>query len=245
LAALDDEFPGDSLNVKLSTLNAVTVEITPTVADGSLFLSIARGGIDGSRMIDGDDYSMIYQNVTGAFDARARCRVTGSDGSSAVGTSSTRLGALNVADPDNATPTMNYVQIAAGSVAGTALQYQWATTDIVDNADGTAAGNAGLTGAITGVDFRVVRRAGDLQIFDLYVRQSSLATNLLDDNDWTLAQTVDREDNTTPDRDALGAAGNAAVALPATVRVGLAVGAVVVTHNVAMYCSEFRVRTPA
>lgn len=246
LSTMDDLFPGEALDAKWTKLQATTDTLDATVSGGEVFLEIARGSSSGSQMFDNNDYSMLYQTVTGAFDARARCRVTGSDGASAVGVSSTRLGALNAADPANTASVLNYVQIAAGTTGGVPLQYQWMTTDAIaaGSTDESAFGGDALTDAIVGVDFRIVRRLGALQTFDLYVRRSSLATNLLDDNDWTLAQTINREDNNVPERDTFGALANQAVALPSEVRIGLAVGATVSTHNVAMYCSEFRVRTP-
>jgi hypothetical protein len=144
----------------------------------------------------------------------------------------------------------NYIHVGAGATGTGTPRVQWMTTDsnTPGLADCSAFGAANTTAPLD-LDFRIVRRTADLQIFDLQWRLSSVEADLLGSVGWTTAQTINRSSNATPARSANGAGANLAIPFPDTVLVGPTVFSTIVdatvNGDIRMFVDEFRVRRPA
>lgn len=240
LAALSDDFSSGST----MTGNGWTIEDSipsaspsDTITAGEADLTISGGGVGGSFAFDGNDYCLWYKEVTGACDFRARVRVENAAGTGLPPASSFRIAAIHAADPDRT--TYEYVHVGLGAINTGVLSIEWKTTDNSDSAYGGSA--LTLTGGEILYDLRIVRTAADLQVFDLYVRAGT-AQDLDSDTGWTLFQTIDRTDDTVPDRAANS--GSTAVALPDTLRWGFTIYSLGSTHNIRMYVLECLFSTP-
>ena len=241
LAALSDDMSsGASLADNGWTLEDTSPTSTPTstISGGVADLQIATGGTTGSLWFDIYDGALWHKEVDGACDMRARVRVTDSAGTGLPPFAQFRVGGIAAHDPDRS--TYEYIHTGVGSLANGQHNIEWKSTD---NSDSAFAGAATvLTGGQLLYDLRMVRRASDLQVFDLHYRAGT-AEALESDTGWTLRQTIDRSDDTAPDRAANG--GTSAVPLPSTLRWGLILYASAVVHNIRMFVSEVQFSTPS
>ena len=246
LSVFDDTFDGDLS--KWTEYKSAAVA-TQTVSGGELDLEVnaGGGGVGGatSFWFDGTaNGQLLYQTISGAFDARLRARVRNTANSGNPPATSFRIAGIAAHDPDRTNNVFNYLHIGAGSTGGAGNTIEWKTTDDADASNDTSAfDSVAWTGTDLDVDLRMVRRASNTQIFDLYWRETE--PDLLSAANWTSLVTVDRTDNTTPDRDANGASANQAISLPNTIQVGLIVYSNVTTHDIRMFAEEFRVRSTA
>lgn len=231
LAELSDSFSrGASLTGNGWAIEDTSPSSSPsdTIAAGAADLEVAAGGTGGSFWFDTNEGALWYKTITGPVDFRARVRVTNAAGTDLPPVTQFRVAGIAAHDPDRT--TLEYLHIGLGSNNSAALQVEWKTTDASDSAYGYT--EATLTGGSLLYDLRIVRRATDLQVFDLYVRAGTART--LDDNEgWTLEQTIDRSDADVPDRAANN--GSVAVELPQTLRYGPMLYANAEAHDLRMY----------
>lgn len=240
LLALSDDFStGSTMTGNGWTIEDSTPSASPSdlITSGEADLTIANGGVSGSFWFDANDGVLWYKTVTGACDFRARVRVQNAAGTGLPPATSFRIAGIQAADPDRT--TYEYVHVGLGAINTGVLSIEWKTTDNSDSAYGGSA--LTLTGGEILYDLRIVRRSSDLQIFDLYVRAGT-AEALASDTGWTLFQTIDRSDDTVPDR--VANFGTVAVPLPDTLRWGLIIYALGSTHNIRMYVAECLFSTP-
>jgi hypothetical protein len=234
LAALDDVFDGSTLDAKWNVVEPTPGTNTISVHDGELDYQISAGGSNGSFHFDDNNGSRIDQEIAGtSWDARMRASVRNTADDGVPPSSGYRLAGLQVADPNS----FNYVHVMSGTFNGTPSRIEWKSTDDSDSAFASPleAPDVGLD-----LDFRIVRNG---QLFTLYIRDSALAANLLDDNDWLEVQAIDREDPNTPSRALNGGTLGNAVALPDPCVVGPAVYSNVAGHDVRAHVLEFTART--
>jgi hypothetical protein len=245
LAELSDSFSyGTTLTGNGWSIEDTTPSCSPsdTITDSEADLTVAAGNTDGSFWFDTNDGALWYKAIAGACDFRARVHVMDGDGAATPPTTPPdtqfRVAGIAAHDPDRT--TMEYVHVGIGSnnTAGQ-LQLEWKTTDNSDSA--YAYTQATLTGGELLYDLRLVRRASDLQVFDLYVRAGT-SRSLDDDEGWTLLQTIDRTDDQVPDRAANN--GTTAVSLPSTLRWGFMVYANATVHDIRMYVAGCHFSTP-
>ena len=236
LFALSDDFrTGTTLTGNGWLIEDSTPASSPsdTITSQEADLTIAAGAPTGSFWFDSNDGCLWYKEVTGACDFRARVRVTDTAGTGLPPTTQFRIAGIAVHDPDRG--LYNYVHVGLGSNNTASLQEEWKTTDDSDSAYAYTA--ATLTSGALLYDLRIVRRATDTQIFDVYVRPGHVGT-LAENTGWTLLVTVDRSDANVPDRVANN--GSTAVTMPATLRWGFMVYANDATHDIRMQVLECR-----
>jgi hypothetical protein len=245
LADLSDSFSyGATMTGNGWAIEDTTPSSTPsdTITDGEADLTVAAGNTDGSFWFDTNDGVLWYKTVTGACDFRARVHVMDGDGAATPPATPPdtqfRIAGIAAHDPDRTTNEYVHVGCGSNNTVGQ-LQVEWKTTDDSDSA--YAYTQATLTGGELLYDLRIVRRASNLQAFDLYVR-AGLSRSLEDDAGWTLLQTIDRSDDQVPDRAANN--GSTAVALPSTLRWGFMVYANAEVHDIRMYVAACRFSTP-
>jgi len=240
LATLSDDFSaGSTLTGNGWTIedSSPTAGPSDTITAGEADLTIADGGTGGSLWFDGWDGALWYRTVEGACEMRARVRIEDAAGGGLPAFSNFRIGGIAAHDPDRS--TYEYVHVGVGSLANGQHNVEWKSTDDSDSAFAGVATT--LTGGELLYDLRMVRRASDLQIFDLYHRAGT-AQDLDSDTGWTLRQTIDRTDADTPDRSANG--GSTAVALPDTLRWGMMLYASVGSPGIRMFVDEVQFSTP-
>lgn len=188
LSFLDDEFSGSSLDPKWQTYEG-SGTIVESVSGGELDLTCDEGGVTGSLWFDGFQGILLYQLVTGDFDAIATCRVrnivdsgppTNSDGDY-------RIAMLAAHDPDHV-GALNYVHVGLGSTANNGLRCEWKST-----VNGTSVYDD--VSAPSGAGQIRLLRVG--QLFTAYYRASTLDA-------WTEVQAMDRSVNPLPDTVQLG-----------------------------------------
>lgn len=210
---IDDFETGDTLveNRGWAWFDEETVA-TQTIAGGELRLVSTEGGASGAWIYNENRGNLLHKPVTGDFDARTRSRVR-----NAAGTGSPAGGVplewrfgggISITDPDDT--DHNSLHMMFGGDPDGQDRGEWKTTD------GTVStwASVPLTPPLD-YDARVVRVG---QVFSLYIRAFDAELGLEDegyvalgdDDDWTLVQTIDRTDNTTPAR-------ATAVPMPATV----------------------------
>lgn len=206
------------------------------VAGGTLDLQITEGGSGGSFWFDSNVGILLYKTVTGACDMRARVRIRNTANDAAPSASNFRIAGIAAHDPDRS--TNEYVHIGIGSTNTTGNRIEWKTTDNSDSAFNF--NDTGLDHPLD-YDIRIVRRASDLQVFDLYYRETGVEP--LSSNDgWTLFVTIDRSDDTVPNR--VANSGSTAVQLPNTLRWGLMLYASTAEHDIRIFYDEVLFSTP-
>jgi hypothetical protein len=231
--SLNDTFDGDALDESWTLFESVTTTATLSVHDGELDYQVSAGGSNGSFWFDAHDGVLLHKTVTGDFDARCRIRVRNTADSGNPPLTSFRIAGLAAHDPDRTTE-YNYVHVGLGATNTVNLRAEWKTTDSSDSAFNSIEALSGA-GDLEG-DLRIVRVD---QVFTLYAKLSD--TPLDDDEDWTLITTVDRTDNTIPDRNTNGGAADNATPMPDTLQVGLILYSSTGTHNIRMFVDEFQV----
>jgi hypothetical protein len=214
--------------------------VTQTIANGELDLEIGAGGAGGAFWFDRNDGMLLHKEITGPFDARQRCRIRNTANNANPPVTQFRIAGLAVHNPDRTGGIYNYLHIGAGSTNAAGNSVEWKTTDD----DGGASADVSAFSFVNwgtdplDIDLRIIRRASDLQVFDLLWRPT--AGDLLSSDDWNALITVDRADNTTPDRNGNGAGADLAVELPDTVQVGPTIYAQGITHDIRMQVLESR-----
>lgn len=240
LAHLSDDFStGTTLTGNGWTIEDSSPSCSPsdTITSGRADLEIAAGAAGGGFWFDANDGPLWYKTITGPCDMRARVEIRNAADDGLPDLTQFRIGGIAAHDPDRG--TMEYVHVGLGTDATADYREEWKTTDNSDSA--YAYTNATLTGGALLYDLRLVRRASDQQIFDLYTRAGT-ATGLAANTGWTLRQTIDRTDDQTPDRVANN--GSTAVALPATLRWGFILYSNAAAHDIRMFVSACRFSTP-
>lgn len=240
LAFLSDDFEsGTTLTGNGWLIEDTTPSSTPSdaIVSGEADLTVGGGATSGSFWFNASDGALWYRTVDGPCDMRARVRVRNGADSGLPPATSFRVAGIAAHDPDRS--TYEYVHVGLGSTSIGVPAIEWKTTD---NSDSAFAGLAAtLTDGEMLYDLRIVRRASNTQIFDLYYRAGT-SEALESDSGWTLLVTVDRTDDTVPDRASTG--GSAAVAMPSSLRWGFIVYAAVPAHDLRMFVEECRFSTP-
>lgn len=139
-----------------------------TITGGEWDFTISAGASGGSLWYDTNDGGWRYKVVTGAVDCRMRARIRNTADTGLPLTNNFRIAGLAAHDPDRT--TMEYVHVGAGSGNLSTSQLEWKTTDNSDSAYAYTPVHADRS---LDLDFRIVRRATDLQMFDLYYRGRS------------------------------------------------------------------------
>lgn len=213
LAAMDDGFNEAALASKWTVYEGDgTASIS--VSGGELNLTCNAGGTNDSLWFDGDEGILVYQLVTGDFDAVATVRVRNlaNSGLPTVGDGNYRIAGLAAHDPDRSS-LLNYVHVGLGCTASAGITCEWKTTE-------SSVSTYNSVAAATGVgQIRILRVD---QIFSLYYRAAA-------SDAWTLVQSIDRG-ATTP--------------LPSTLQLGFMVYASVASHDERIFVDRFTVRTP-
>lgn len=208
------------------------------------------GGAGGSFWFDSNDGVLWYRTVTGAFDVRMRCRIRNHAGDGANLTTAFRIFGLAVHDPLRT--VFNYLHIGGGSTGAAALRIEWKTTDAVvsGSTDTSAFGAINAPDGDLDLDFRIVRDPNNLQRFVLSYRDY-VAEDLLDNTGWValtgagiVGGVILRDNNATPNRDALGATADQAVSMPDTVRVGPVLYCNQASHDISGFVTRITMRTP-
>lgn len=236
LAYLSDDFSsGSTLTGNGWTIEDSSPSCSPsdTISSGEADLTISAGATGGSLWYDTNDGAFWYKTIAGACDFRARVRIRNSANTGAPATNNFRIAGLAVHDPDRG--TMEYLHVGAGSGNLASSQLEWKTTDNSDSAYAYSA-----SAAVLDYDFRIVRRASDTQVFDLYYRETG-SEELRSDIGWTLLETIDRTDVNQPDR--VANLGTTAVSLPDTLRWGFVVYASVSSHDIRMFVEDCAFKT--
>jgi len=173
---LRDEFGGDTLASKW-TLYEGDGTATIAVSGSELNLTCNAGGAADSFWFDGEQGILLYQLVTGNFDAQARIRVRNSadSGLPTVGDGNFRIAGLAAHDPDRAT-NLDYVHVGLGCTASAGITCEWKTTV-------ASVSTYGAVAAATGVGEIRILRVG--QLFTMYYRASAADA-------WTEVQAIDR-----------------------------------------------------
>lgn len=211
--ALADYFGGTALQSKWTVYEGDgTASIA--VSGSELNLTCNAGGTGDSLWFDTDQGILVYQLVTGDFDAIATVRVRNlaDDGLPTVGDGQYRIGGLAAHDPDRGT-VLNYVHVGLGCTASAAIECEWKTTEdsVSDYASIAATTGAG--------QIRILREG---QVFSLYYRATESAA-------WSLVQEIDRE---------------ATVELPQTLQLGFMAYASTAIHDIRLFVDRFTITRP-
>lgn len=248
LAALDDIFAGSSLDAKWTIEDSTPASYDSggsSVSRGEYFQNILAGGTGGSFWFDPNDGILVYQEVTGPFEARfrARMRNLADSGPPDLALGAAQFGGLAVHDPDRS--ALNYVHIVAGGNGSGVALVEWKSNDSDGVATDTSAfATVAAPNSEIFVDFRMIRRASNPQLIDLSFRDAQSGVRLLSNEiAFTSLITIDRTDNTSPSRSGNNAAANLAVPLPDTLRLGIMTYSNTAGHDVQTIGQEFRVRT--
>lgn len=214
-AGLSDDFDGDALDPSWLFFNENLIA-DRSVANGELSVQITAGGTNGSFWYNDNDGILIYKTITGPVDMRARVRVRNSANTGNPDTAPARVGGIAAHDPNrppNPGASYNYVHTGLGRVDNSVTTVVEAkTTDL--SLSTYVPTQWPLVGIPLDGDLRIVRHAEDLQIFETYVRSSTLP--LSSDEGWELTMRINRADNTEPARPD-------AVPLPDTLQWGIMV----------------------
>lgn len=223
LAALSDGFEGATLDPSWTIEDDNgALEGASGIVSGEYNLRLSAGGAAGSWWFDDRSGVLIYREIVGPFMCRVRVRVR-NDADTALPPTGSFGKYMGIAAHDPDRSALNYVHIVAGSDA--AASVEWKTTDAEPGGStNTTAWDPSTVPPNTTVevDLQLVRRASNQQLFDMYYRDATGGHALADDDPpFTLLQTIDRTDNTSPGRAAFGAGADLAVPLPARLRVGM------------------------
>ncbi len=134
LAVLDDTFSGASLDPKWELFEGTEGTAEYTVSGGELHCTHEDGFAVGAALW----YStfvgyLLYQEVTGDFDAIATLRTSNGTDSGAMALTQYRVAALMAHDPDRS-EERNYVSVGIGAIAEATLRAEWKTT-VADESD--------------------------------------------------------------------------------------------------------------
>lgn len=240
--ATQEEFES-KFSIEFQSLVSASTGITGS----ELNFEVVQGNTAGSFWFDNNEGAFIWTPVTGAFDARTRVRVRNSADTGNPPATAFRICGLAVHDMDRT--NYNYIHIGAGATSIGVNSVEWKTTDSNGGSSDTSAFNsvAFPTGGDLDIDLKIVRRASDLQVFDLEWRPTTGSVGLYqdileEDGGWRSLVTVDRTDNTTPDRNGNGASADLAISLPNEVGVGLILYSNSSNHNIRGFFEEFIIR---
>lgn len=249
-----DAFTGSTLHPRWSVYKPASLAST-TVSDGRLRIEPEQGGSGatgsfwysssngaiGSAQNDG---GLVYQTLGPsvgtpvAFDVRARVRVFAADGTSQVPETvgEWRFGGLAVHHPTRSS-YFRYLHMALGSEGGAGVSGLECKVNRVNATGGASVFPvANLVGNLER-DLRIVRRATDTDLFDLFDRAVSGA---LSSNDgWTRRYTIRWTDGADGDDDFDACPQETDAALPDDVHVGLMAYSNAEVHDVLTDCLEF------
>jgi len=209
-------------------------------------ITAGGGGVANSFWFDAtNDGVFIWVPVTGAFDARCRVRVRNNANTANPPTTSFRIAGLAFHDVINRS-ALNYLHGGFGSTGAGGLigRVEWKTTDEIDggSTDTSAFNSVPFASGDLDGDLRIVRRASNLQIFDIYWTPTTASIPLTQVVNWRSLITVNRNDNATPPRSTNGATANIAVPLPISGGIGFTVYSNVAAHDIRMFVEEFSLR---
>lgn len=175
LSSMNDNFQGAALAAKWTDYEG-SGATTIAVANSDLNLTVDAGGVGFAFWFDANLGTLLYQLVTGNFDAVATIRVRNlaDSGLPTVGDGNYRIAGLAAHDPNRA--ALNYEHVGLGCTASAAITTEWKTTV-------ASVSTFGVTAAPTGAGQVRLRRVG--QFFYAYYREVSSAA-------WTLIHTTDR-----------------------------------------------------
>ena len=253
-AAFRDAFSGATLHPRWSLYKSDSIAGT-AVSDGRLRLTTVRGGEDatgsfwfssgnGALGTDQHNGGLVYQAVGPAagtpvaFDARARLRVFASDGTSQVPETvgEWRFAGLAVHNPARGS-YYRYLHMALGSEGAAGVSGLECKVNRVNASGGASVYPvANLVGNLER-DVRIVRRATDTDLFDLYDRASSGA--LSDSTGWTRRYTVRWSDGADADDDFDVCSQETDAAFPDDVQIGLMCYSNATAHDILLDCLEF------
>jgi hypothetical protein len=215
LAALNDTFSGAALLSKWTAYQGDGT-LSTAVSGGELNLTCNAGGAGDSFWYNAEQGVLLYQLVTGDFDARARVRVRNlaDDGLPTVGDGNYRIAGIAAHDPDRATD-LDYVHVGLGCTASATLTAEWKDTQASTSyfADYTDADVQTGEGEI-----RLLREG---QVYTFYYRP-------LAGGAWVELQVR----------------GRGGAPLPDTLQLGFVVYASVASHDIRIFADDFRVTTP-
>lgn len=239
LAPLSDDFNGEQLDSSWLFFNRNLVTTASVTGGGPLNYQIPAGGASGSFWYNGFVGSLMYKPVTGACDMRARLRVRNTANTANPPTTDSRVAGIAAHDPTRpptAGATYNYVHTGFGAVNSQPTNVvEWKTTDLSVSTYAPTEWPPGGTGDLDG-DLRIVRRASDLQVFEVFVKPST--TPLSSPNGWTLLQLINRNDNSQPSR-------AAASPMPDTLQWGIMVYSSEVVHDIRSFVRQVLFSTPS
>lgn len=249
-----DAFAGSALHPRWSTYKSASLA-SSTVSDGRVRLVPVRGGIDptaafwyssgnGAIGTEQHDGFLVYQTVGPAagtpvaFDARARIRVFASNGTSQVPETvgEWRFGGLAVHHPTRSS-YLRYLHIALGSEGGAGVSGLECKVNRVNATGGSSVFPVDNIVGNLERDVRIVRRATDTDLFDLYDRASSGALSSSDG--WTLRYTVRWTDGADADDDFDACPQETDDAFPDSVQVGLMAYSNATAHDILLDVLEF------
>lgn len=253
-AHLRDAFAGSTLHPRWSIYKPASVAST-AVSSGRLRIVPVRGGIDptgsfwyssgnGAIGTEQHDGGLVYQAVGPAvgtpvaFDARARIRVLASNGSSQVPETvgEWRFGGLAIHHPTRSS-YFRYAHIALGSEGGAGVSGLECKVNRVNATGGSSVFPvANLDGNLER-DVRIVRRATDTDLLDLFDRPSAGA--LSSGDDWTRRYTIRWTDGADGDDDFDACPQETDDPLPDDVQIGLMAYSNATAHDLLTDCFEF------
>jgi len=253
-ARMRDAFATSTLHPRWSTYKPLALAAT-TVGSGRLRIEPAAGGIgatnsfwysSGNGAIGTQQHTggLVHQTVGPsvgtpvAFDARARIRVLAANGSSQVPETvgEWRFGGLAVHNPTRSS-YLKYLHIALGSEGGAGVSGLECKVNRVNVTGGSSVFPvANIVGNLER-DVRIVRRATDTDLFDLYDRASSGA--LSSSSGWALRYTVRWTDGADADDDFDVCPQETDAAFPDDVQVGLMAYSNAAGHDILLDCFEF------
>lgn len=231
-----DAFAGSTLHPRWSTYKPAALSAA-TVGSGRLRIELLSGGAgatsswwyssgNGAIGTEQHDAPLIYQAVGPAsgtpvaFDARARIRVLAANGSSQVPETvgEWRFGGLAIHHPTRSS-YLRYMHIALGSEGGAGVSGLECKVNRVNATGGSSVFPVSNIVGNLERDVRIVRRATDTDLFDMYSRASTGA--LSDNTGWTRAYTVRWTDGADGDDDFPVCPQETDAAMPDNVQVGL------------------------
>lgn len=215
LAGLDDNFQENFVSPRW-TMRKPAATQGATVWGGFLRLPILGGGTGANRSFwfDNDDGILLYQSVTGDFDAQAYCEARNAADTAAAPVTNFQIVGLACHDPAEAPGTYNYVHVGLGSNGTASLQVEFKTTN-------NSVSTFTYTPLVSGSAWIRLVRIG--QVFTTYWRTST-------SNPWTLRDSVDRS--------AIGPA------MPNTLQLGLMTYANVAVSDILGRFANFTVIRP-
>lgn len=194
LASLSDTFDGASLDPKW-TLYEGDGDATLAVTGGELGFQIDAGSDGGSFWYQAEQGCLLYQEVTGDFEAIATLRTRNAADSDVPPVTQFRLAGLACHDPDRAS-VLNYVHVALGAAGQADLRAEHKSTvdSVSEPGGGSSPGYSSISWPSGAGQIRLLREG---QTITCSVRADA-------EDEWTDIEVVDRTDAPLPDTTQVG-----------------------------------------